>query len=56
MGETLDKNLFAMSEPFFGETQLLLVLEILITKIFEFASLEQIPDSLLEIEFWGRGW
>jgi hypothetical protein len=51
VGETLDKDLFAMPQAFFGETQLLPnLIEVLTTKVFEFASLEQIPNTFLWIK------
>jgi hypothetical protein len=53
VGETLEKDWFTMSEPFFGTSQLPFnVLHVKTTNILEFDSLEQIPDALLRIEFW----
>jgi hypothetical protein len=48
-----------MSQPFFGTTQLRLdVLHFKTTTIFEFDTLEQIPDAFLRVEFWSvcRQW
>ena len=53
MGDTLAQGGFAMPEPFLGAYQFgAKLLEVNSTKIFEFAPLEQIPHSLLGIEFW----
>lgn len=53
MGETLAQTGFAMPEPFFGMEQFRAELnEVGSTKVFEFASLEQIPHPFLRIEFW----
>jgi len=47
MGDTLTKNGFAMPEPFLGAQQFCAELvEGSLTKVLEFASLEQIPHSL----------
>lgn len=54
MGETLAKDRFAMSQPFFGMTPLLLdVLHTKTTNILEFDPLEQVPDAFLRIELKG---
>lgn len=54
MGDTLAQDCFAMSEPFFGPYQFRLkLLEISSTKIFEFATFEQIPHAFLRIKFRG---
>src|SRR5260370_22769091 len=56
MGETLAKDGYAMSQAFFGPTQLPLdVWHVKTTNILEFDSLEQIPDAFLRIEFWSVG-
>jgi hypothetical protein len=48
LGETLAKDQFAMSQPFFGTTQLELdVLHVKTTNILEFDALEQVPDAFL---------
>lgn len=53
MGNTLAKNSFAMPEPFFGSDEFRReLLEISSTKILQFATFEQVPYSLLWIEFW----
>lgn len=52
MSDTLAQDRFPMPEPFFGAHQFRLkLIEIGSTKVLEFASLEQIPHSLLWIEF-----
>jgi hypothetical protein len=51
MSETLAQTGFAMPEPFFGMDQRRAKLhEISSTKVFEFASLEQIPHPFLRIQ------
>ena len=53
MGETLAKDRFPMSQPFFGSPHFPLdVLHVKTTNILEFSSLEQIPDPFLGLEFW----
>lgn len=53
MGETLAKDRFPMSQPFFGTTHFPLdALYIKTTNILQFDPFEQIPDSFLRIEFW----
>ncbi len=52
MGETLEKGINTMSQPFFGSTQFIIhLLPVLTTNIFEFTTPEQIPDSFLGGEF-----
>ncbi len=52
MGDTLAKNGFAMPEPFLGAHEFCCkMLQITSTKVFEFASFEQIPDPFVRIEF-----
>src|SRR5258708_17330047 len=54
MDETLTKNGFAMPEPFFGAHQLGTELtEVRSTKVFEFASFEQIPHTFLWVQLGG---
>ena len=52
MSDTLAQDRFAMPEPFLGPHQLCSkLLEIVSTKVLEFAPLEQIPHPFLWIEF-----
>ncbi len=54
MGDTLAKNGFAMPEPFLGTQQVCAeVIEGSLTKVLEFAPLEQIPHSFLWVQLWG---
>src|SRR6266849_3828700 len=52
MGDTLAQNGCAMPEPFLGAHEFCCkMLQITSTKVFEFASFEQIPDPFVRIEF-----
>lgn len=57
MSNTLDQSGFAMPQAFFGSLQLQCkLLGILHTKVFQFASLEQIPYPFLRIQFRRIPW
>src|SRR5205809_214639 len=57
MGDTLDKSGFAMPQAFLGQQQFPSeLLQVVSTKVFEFAALEQIPHPFLGIQLRRISW